>query len=70
VPQDGGCVRLQGGLCIGCGNRVEACPFGAVFWEGDRNKLQICVHCGYCARYCAYDVILLEENEEVHHVAQ
>ncbi|RME37122.1 MAG: hypothetical protein D6793_04690, partial [Thermoflexia bacterium] len=44
-------VRLRAELCIGCGNCVQACPFGAVFWDNAQNKPQICVYCGYCARY-------------------
>jgi Fe-S-cluster-containing dehydrogenase component len=69
-PRKGGGVRLQGDLCIGCENCIEACPFGAVFWDMHQNKPQICVYCGYCARYCIYDVITLEEIEEVHCAAE
>jgi NAD-dependent dihydropyrimidine dehydrogenase PreA subunit len=52
--------------CLGCGNCVDACPFGAVFWNEVENKPQICVYCGICAQYCPYDVIALEEvaNDE------
>ena len=70
VPRDGGGVRLSDELCIGCGNCVHACPFGAVFWDLEQSKPQICVYCGYCARYCAYDVITLEEIAEVGYVAE
>lgn len=56
-----GGVRLQADLCLGCENCVEACPFGAVFWDGHAHKPQICVYCGYCERYCPYDVIVSEE---------
>lgn len=68
VPRDGGGVRLHHRDCIGCGNCVEACPFGAVFWDPAQNKPQICVYCGFCAPYCPYDVIELEEVEEVTYV--
>ncbi|HID89150.1 MAG TPA: 4Fe-4S dicluster domain-containing protein [Anaerolineae bacterium] len=61
TPREGGGVRLRANLCIGCGNCVQACPLGAVFWDPGQNKPQICVYCGYCADYCPYDVLRLEE---------
>ncbi len=71
TPRDGGGVRLNPALCIGCGNCVTACPFGAVFWNHTTNKPQICVYCGYCAAYCPYEVIALETiAEEVPHAAE
>jgi Fe-S-cluster-containing dehydrogenase component len=65
TPLAGGGVRLQADLCIGCGNCVETCPFGAIFWDTEQNKPQVCVYCGYCTPYCPYDVLALEEIEEM-----
>lgn len=59
--REGGGVKFTAAECIGCGNCVEACPFGAVFWDAEQHKPQICVYCGYCAKYCPYQVIALEE---------
>lgn len=63
VPREGGGVKLNASLCIGCHNCEEACPFGAVQWNREQNKPLICVYCGYCASYCPYDVLALEEIE-------
>lgn len=69
VYREGGGVRLKIKLCIGCENCVEACPFGAIFWDPHQNKPEVCVYCGYCAPYCPYDVLVLEDIEEVSHAA-
>jgi len=65
-----GIVLIDGDLCIGCRECVEACPFGAVLWDEDRNKPNICVYCGYCAPYCPYDVLAHEEIEETSYADQ
>lgn len=63
VRKDGG-VRLDPGKCIGCGICREVCPYGAIFWNEERNKPVICIYCGYCESYCPYGVIALEEIGE------
>ncbi len=65
---NGAGVRLKADLCIGCGNCVEACPFGAVFWNQHENKPQICVYCGLCEPYCPYGVIVMEEMEPINNM--
>lgn len=59
-PRSGG-VLLDPEKCIGCGNCVEACTLGAIFWDEAENKPQICNHCGYCIKYCPHGVLGLEE---------
>jgi len=59
----GGGVVLRKEKCIGCGNCVNACVVGAIFWDDESNKPVICIHCGYCASFCPYGVIKLERQE-------
>jgi formate dehydrogenase iron-sulfur subunit len=42
---DQGAVLIDGGLCIGCRECVEACPFGAMNFDDDRG---IAVKCDMC----------------------
>ena len=62
--REGGGVKLRPELCIGCQSCQQACPFGAVFWDTAENKPLICTYCGYCTKFCVYDVIRLEETEK------
>ena len=59
--REGGGVTLDASRCTGWKHCVDACPFGAIFWDEESNKPMICVYCGYCAEYCPYGVITLEE---------
>jgi ferredoxin len=36
----------------------------AIFWDKEMEKPIICVHCGYCAKYCPHGVLALEERRE------
>lgn len=55
--RDGGGVRLDPAACIGCGNCKDACLVGAVFWDEEINKPTICLHCGYCVKFCPHGVL-------------
>ncbi len=58
--RNGGGVKLNIRKCIGCQNCIKACSFDAIFWDEDTNKPVICVYCGFCEKYCPYEVIRLE----------
>lgn len=60
IRRKGGGVILSAAECIGCGNCVEACPFGAVLWDVEENKPVICVHCSYCVKFCPHGVLAME----------
>ncbi len=60
--RDGGGVTADYYKCIGCGSCRDACIIGAVFWNDEINKPLICVHCGYCAKYCPHGVLKLGDD--------
>lgn len=50
-----GIVRVNYDLCIGCKNCIHDCPFGAMTWETNANKVIKCDLCSgkpQCVRYC------------------
>ncbi|NTW33208.1 MAG: 4Fe-4S binding protein [Bacteroidetes bacterium] len=57
VPKEKGGVKLDKTKCIGCKNCVQACIIDAVFWNHEENKPVICVHCGYCVKFCPHKVL-------------
>ena len=51
-------------LYIGCRACVAACPFGAIRYWPEDNKILKCDLCGgdpACVRYCATKILSLEE---------
>jgi Fe-S-cluster-containing dehydrogenase component len=60
VKRPHGGVILERSRCIGCGSCVEACTLRAIFWDREKNKPIICVHCGICVSHCPYGVLKIE----------
>jgi Fe-S-cluster-containing dehydrogenase component len=68
VQKHGG-VRLNEALCIGCGNCRQECIVGAVFWNDKINKPMICIHCGYCVKFCPHKVLGIQKKSFIEEVA-
>jgi Fe-S-cluster-containing hydrogenase component 2 len=66
----GGGVKLNKNTCIGCGSCRDACKIGAIFWDEEINKPMICIHCGYCVRYCPHGVLKLEGKKATKNATQ
>jgi anaerobic carbon-monoxide dehydrogenase iron sulfur subunit len=49
---DNGMTVVDRKKCIGCKECVEACPFGAMFFDPDRNQAMNCDLCGACVDAC------------------
>ena len=65
TPQEGGGVRLEVDRCIGCQACLRSCIIKAIAWDEQTNKPIVCSHCGYCAEFCPYGVIKLEDRSFV-----
>jgi len=59
IPNKTSGVKLDPAKCNGCGFCKEACIIGAVNWDTDNEKPEICIQCGYCVSYCPHGVIEL-----------
>jgi len=62
--RQGGGVVFNASKCISCGNCLKACTLGAIHWDKITSKPAFCVYDGYCAKFCPYGVLKLEEIGE------
>lgn len=68
VACNGGCRGAEGKSCadgcIGCGQCVEACKFGAVslneYGVAEVNE-ELCIGCGKCAKVCPQQIIRVHD---------
>jgi len=68
-PCSAGWVRLDEGLCTGCGICEDRCQFHAITMNGvaaiDTEK---CYGCGNCVIKCPAEALVLEEVRPVSHI--
>jgi electron transfer flavoprotein alpha subunit len=60
-------IRVDTGVCVGCGECVGCCPYGCIKLENDVALIDLdtCVLCGSCVEACLVGAISREEAEEV-----
>jgi tetrathionate reductase subunit B len=73
--RDDGLVLIDPKKCTGCMNCVDACPYGAIFYNKDLNLAQKCTGCAHlldkgwtmprCADSCPHDAIHFGEESEL-----
>jgi len=67
TTRNSGGIRLDEAKCIGCGHCRDACIIGAIFWDDEINKPMICLHCGFCVKFCPHGVLGTERKEATGH---
>jgi Fe-S-cluster-containing hydrogenase component 2 len=58
-------VRIDEDACIGCGDCVQACPFGAVDMNEEKGVAVMCDLCGgkpVCVDHCIYGALSFESK--------
>ena len=59
-------IKVINDKCVGCGQCVDACPFGVIAMDGALAKIDIdqCKFCGACVKACPADAIEMKKEEQ------
>lgn len=61
-----GVISLDSSLCNGCQACVVACPYDAIWWSEEMEKLYVCDRCGgqpTCVQFCTSGAIQLSRQD-------
>lgn len=59
---ESGIITVDQELCNGCEACIEACPYDAIHWNDELERLLICDRCGgqpTCVQFCTSDALQL-----------
>ena len=66
--EDGGYLHIDYDVCSGCGECVEACTFGAMFWDAEADRPIKCENCDgspICAQVCPAEALVWADPGEL-----
>ena len=62
---DNGMTVVDRRKCIGCKECIEACPFGAMFFDPDRHQPMNCDLCGECVKDCPVQCMSITTGDKM-----
>jgi ferredoxin len=64
LASSGYVCQLEEMLCIGCGECLSSCQFGALVLDGPTSRVDVekCMGCGVCVSHCAQEALSLERD--------
>ncbi|MCL4459642.1 MAG: 4Fe-4S dicluster domain-containing protein [Chloroflexi bacterium] len=63
-----GAMEINTARCLGCKMCILACPFGGIWWDGDRSlpiKCDLCQGDPECVKWCAPKALSYEKEVKV-----
>ncbi|MFH2012084.1 MAG: 4Fe-4S dicluster domain-containing protein [Pseudomonadota bacterium] len=59
---DTGIIHVDDELCFGCDNCADACPYQAIWWREEQERILVCDRCGgnpTCIQFCTTSALRL-----------
>jgi carbon-monoxide dehydrogenase iron sulfur subunit len=67
--RESGVMCIDNDKCIGCQMCLASCPFGAIFYDGERKNVVKCEQCDgdpQCVKFCPTGALQFAEKEVAH----